>query len=243
MTMTRTILAGMMLATAFAGPVAADDATIPDGVVELFTSQGCSSCPPADANLGDLANRGSVVALAYHVDYWDYLGWKDTLANAANTARQNGYAKTLGERSVYTPQAVLDGRAHVNGADAEAIAAGLGQSRLNVPVRLNRVGDRIIAETGAGPVPGNETVIVFAWFKSDATVKVERGENRGSTIHYVNSVVSLGTTGMYHGEAGQYEMPVSEAARAGADGVAVLVQEIGIGGAPGAILGAALMRL
>ncbi len=243
MTIKRTILAGLLFGAALAGPAGAGDIAMPEGVVELFTSQGCSSCPPADANLGDLAKHGSVVALAYHVDYWDYLGWKDTLANAANTARQNGYAKTLGERSVYTPQAVLDGRAHVNGADAEAIAVGLGQSRLNVPVRLSRVGDRIIAETGAGPVPGNETVIVFAWFKSDTTVKVERGENRGSTIHYVNSVVSLGTTGMYHGEAGQYEMPVSEAARAGADGVAVLVQEIGIGGAPGAILGAALMRL
>lgn len=243
MTIKRTILAGLLFGTTLTGPAGAGDIAMPEGVVELFTSQGCSSCPPADANLADLAKRGDVVALAFHVDYWDYLGWKDTLASAENTARQQGYAKTLGERSVYTPQAVLDGRAHVNGADAASVAAALAGQKLSVAVRLTRDGDRVVAETGAGPAPENETVIVFAWFKSDATVKVERGENRGTTIHYVNSVVSLGTTGMYHGEAGRHEMPVSEAAKAGADGVAVLVQEIGVGGAPGAILGAAQIRL
>ena len=81
----------------------------PAGVVELFTSQGCSSCPPADAILEDLAKKGDVVALAYHVDYWDYLGWQDTLASPDNTARQYEYAKAFGVRSVYTPQAVING--------------------------------------------------------------------------------------------------------------------------------------
>ena len=89
----------------------------PAGVVELFTSQGCSSCPPADEIFGELARKGDVIALAYHVDYWDYLGWQDTLATQDNTARQYDYAKTFGARSVYTPQAVINGRTHVNGVE------------------------------------------------------------------------------------------------------------------------------
>lgn len=221
----------------------ADEAKAPAGVVELFTSQGCSSCPPADANLAAMAAEGRLVALAYHVDYWDYLGWRDTLANPANTERQRGYAKMFGARSVYTPQAVLNGRAHVNGADGDAVAATLRKSSLPVPVKLTRDGDRVVAESGAGPAPASEAVIVYVWYKSDAIVVVERGENRGKTIRYANSVLSVTTTGMYHGEASRHEMPVSEAARAGADSCAVLIQEIGPGGAPGPILGAAAIRL
>ena len=97
----------------------------PLGVVELFTSQGCNSCPPADAVLAKLAKRGDVVALGYHIDYWDYLGWRDTLASPAFTARQNAYRKTLGTTDVYTPQAVLNGRMDINGADGKRIIADL----------------------------------------------------------------------------------------------------------------------
>ena len=97
------------------GPAAAGEAKKPAGVVELFTSQGCSSCPPADAILGDLAKKGDVIALAYHVDYWDYLGWQDTLATPDNTARQYEYAKAFGVRSVYAASG--DQRqTHVNGS-------------------------------------------------------------------------------------------------------------------------------
>ena len=108
---------GFRSALAFAG-----DVKKPSGVVELFTSQGCSSCPPADAVLAELAEAGDVVALGYHVDYWDYLGWKDTLGSPENTARQYEYGKSFGDRSVYTPQAVINGRTHVNGAKREAVA-------------------------------------------------------------------------------------------------------------------------
>ncbi|MBK8456259.1 MAG: DUF1223 domain-containing protein [Phyllobacteriaceae bacterium] len=240
--MVRHIFTGLAMAFALATPASAQDVPA-HGVVELFTSQGCSSCPPADANLAKLAQDKNLVTLAYHVDYWDYLGWRDTLASPANTERQHGYARMFDARSVYTPQAVLNGRTHVNGADGPAVSAALETSKLGVAVRLTRIDDRVVAETGTGPAPTGEAVIVFVWYKGDAAVKVERGENKGDTIRYVNSVLSVSTTGMYHGEAGRFEMPVSEAAKSGADGCAVLVQEIGPGGAPGAILGAAAIRL
>ncbi|MCX7303033.1 MAG: DUF1223 domain-containing protein [Hyphomicrobiales bacterium] len=104
-------------------PCFAGDILKPKGVVELFTSQGCNSCPPADKVLAELAEKGEVVALGYHVDYWDYLGWKDTLATPENTERQHLYGKAFQERSVYTPQAVINGRLHVNGARREAVRA------------------------------------------------------------------------------------------------------------------------
>src|SRR5690606_5846696 len=93
------------------------------GIVELFTSQGCASCPPADKALETLAREGDVVALAYHVDYWNYLGWEDTLASRDNTERQYAYARMFGRNGVYTPQAVINGREHINGADLAGIRA------------------------------------------------------------------------------------------------------------------------
>src|SRR5690606_11322881 len=99
----------------------------PLGVVELFTSQGCNSCPPADAALGRFVQQGDVVVLAYHVDYWDYLGWKDTLGSRANTARQYSYAKAFGSGQVYTPQIVVNGRSQMNGGQADAVEAALGR--------------------------------------------------------------------------------------------------------------------
>ena len=105
---------------AFAGPLLAADGT-PKGVVELFTSQGCSSCPPADAAFRKLVSQGNVIALAYHVDYWNYLGWADTLSSKENTARQYGYARMMGRSNVYTPQAIVNGRDHLAGADLAGI--------------------------------------------------------------------------------------------------------------------------
>lgn len=236
----RRILFAFALLPLFGLPAAAEPAR---AVVELFTSQGCSSCPPADAALADLATADDLVALSYHVDYWDYLGWRDTLASPENTRRQQLYARTFGTGSVYTPQAVLNGRRHVSGADRAAIDAGLADPPLPVAVSLVRDGDRVIAETAAGPTPAGEVVILFVWFRAAVDVTIERGENRGAALRYVNAVTAFTTAGMYHGGADRFEQPVSEAARAGADGCAVLVQEIGAGGAPGAILGAAQIRL
>ena len=109
------------LLAAAGAPAGAQEKQAVKGVVELFTSQGCSSCPPADAALKSLVDEGDVVALAYHVDYWNYLGWADTLASKDNTDRQYAYARMFGRNGVYTPQAVLNGREHINGADISGI--------------------------------------------------------------------------------------------------------------------------
>src|SRR3954452_23416283 len=93
----------------------------PRAVVELFTSQGCSSCPPADKILGELAKDPSVIALSMPVDYWDYLGWKDTLADSRYSARQKAYSHMRGDRDVYTPQVIVNGAAEVNGSDLSGI--------------------------------------------------------------------------------------------------------------------------
>src|SRR5438034_11515020 len=113
----------------------------PRAVIELFTSQGCSSCPPADRLVGELARDPSIVAMSLPVDYWDYLGWKDTLANPRHTARQRGYARIRGDREVYTPRSVINGAAHALGSDKAAIDAAIlatkaDPSTLSVPVKL-----------------------------------------------------------------------------------------------------------
>src|SRR5215475_2515412 len=119
-------------------------------VVELFTSQGCSSCPAADRLLGELANDPTLVSMSLPIDYWDYLGWKDTLADPRNTARQRGYSKVRADREVYTPQVVVNGSYHVLGSDRAAIERMIGKSRqntsaLSLPVTLSVGGGRLTA--------------------------------------------------------------------------------------------------
>lgn len=234
-------------AAALASPAAADGAKKPVGVVELFTSQGCNSCPPADAVLDRLARRGDLVALSYHVDYWDYLGWKDTLASRANTERQYDYAKSFGAPSVYTPQMVINGRKDVNGADAAAVAGlveKLGHSGdgLNVDVSATYADERVVVQTGDARGPEKEANVVFVYFDPEKTVKIERGENRDRTITYRNAVLSVQTAGMWNGKAARFEMPESEMTRQGAHGCAVLLQAMGKGGLPGPIIGAAMLE-
>src|SRR5437762_9872047 len=118
------------------------------GVIELFTSQGCSSCPPADKLAGELARDPSLIVLSLPVDYWDYLGWKDTLALPGHTNRQRAYSKTRGDREVYTPQVVVNGARHVLGSDKSAIESALAQTRnqagtLSLPLALSVVGEQI----------------------------------------------------------------------------------------------------
>ena len=218
----------------------AEDVSAPKAVVELFTSQGCSSCPPADAVLGELLRRGDLLALSYHVDYWNYLGWADTLSSKQNTGRQYGYAATMSRSNVYTPQAVLNGRTDVNGADRGAIEAGLkkldnaGQG-LSVPVQASINGREMDISVGAGKGSGD---VVVAYFKRKQTVPITRGENAGKTLTYVNSVTAVETVGMWKGEALQLKLPMSAMEVREHDGCAVLLQQTGPNGEPGAILGA-----
>ena len=214
-------------------------------VVELFTSQGCSSCPPADKLLAELAGDPSLVAMSVPIDYWDYLGWKDTLADPRNTARQKGYAHVRGDGQVYTPQAVINGSIHALGSDRAAIehaiekARGSGPGSL-LPVRLAVVDGRITLDLPQAPDGPAE-----AWLcglSKAATIVIGRGENKGRTITYHNAVRRWVKLGDWSGHARSWSIPVQTLAGEGIDEAAVLLQ-VGTSDKPRAILGAALTAL
>jgi hypothetical protein len=245
-------LAAALALSALTGPAAADEAKKPLGVIELFTSQGCNSCPPADQLFAGFAARDDLVALAYHVDYWDYLGWQDTLSSKENTARQYDYMRAFGIRSVYTPQAVLNGRTHVNGANREAVddrlaslaKAGEGM-RVDVRVSRDEAGDVMIDAGDAPPATGDQPSLrdahlILVYFNPPQTVTIGRGENDGRKLTYWNAVSDIQTAGMWHGKAQRYELPAREVSRKG--GCAVLLQAVGRDGLPGPILGAAMVH-
>jgi hypothetical protein len=215
------------------------------GVVELFTSQGCSSCPRADAELGRLAAEDDILALSYHVDYWNYRGWKDTLSDAAHSERQTGYARTMGTHSVYTPQVVVNGRDHANGADDATIRALLanfetGGDGLTVDVALTQNAD-MIEVTIAGAPGGGKAEIAMVYFDEATTVEIARGENRGKRITYHHSVRDLEIIGMWSGQDMRIELPRSVLGNDPGRGCAVLLQRVDAKGHPGAILGAAVL--
>ncbi len=210
----------------------------PRGVVELFTSQGCSSCPPADRVLGDLARDPSLVVLSLPVDYWDYIGWKDTLALPQCTARQKAYATARGDGQVYTPQAVIDGIAHVVGADKDAISRTLQEDRgakgaLSLDVSAKVANGRATVDVGAGA--GRTATVWLLEVEPSATVAVARGENAGRTLTYTNVVRKMTRLGDYSGASAHFET----AAPAGADMHYVALVQAGAADRPGAILGAA----
>lgn len=222
-------------------PAMANESVTPSGVVELFTSQGCSSCPPADAALEKLVNQDSALALAYHVDYWNYLGWTDTLASKQNTKRQYGYATTMRRSNVYTPQAVLNGRMDLSGADLAGIHAGLADLTqkdmgLTVPVKATVKGKEIDISLGEGD---GKADVVIAYFIRREVVNITRGENTGKTVTYLNSVTDVETVGMWNGTPMTLKIPMSVMDGSKYDGCAVLLQQTGPNGEPGPILGAA----
>ncbi|GEO98489.1 DUF1223 domain-containing protein [Methylobacterium haplocladii] len=198
-------------------------------VVELFTSQGCSSCPPADAYLTDLTSRRDVLPLAFHVTYWNGLGWRDPYALAAATARQEGYAGRLGE-TAFTPQMVIDGRSSVigsrRGEAGAAIAQAKEQASDGVPVSVSRSGAGLAIAVGQGAGAGR---VLLVGFDRRRTTPVGRGENSGRTLTESNIVRSIREVGAWRGSS----LSVNEAVPAGED-AAVIVQA-----ADGRILGAA----
>lgn len=227
------------------GALAGEAVKRPKAVVELFTSQGCNSCPPADALLSELAEEGEVVALSYHVDYWDYLGWRDTLASPDNTARQQEYNRAFGNRSVYTPQAIVNGRRQTNGAkrmkvEGEIMRMADSAEGMSVDVELSYSGDSLVIETGAAPDMVGDAQLVLVYFHPATRVAIERGKNGGRNFVYRNAVSGFHTVGTWNGQSSRLEMPISEISKKGAGGCAVLVQRMGENGLPGAILGAAI---
>jgi hypothetical protein len=230
-----------LISVVLAGQVAA--APAPKAVVELFTSQGCSSCPPADEFLRELAGREDILALTFPVDYWDYLGWKDTLAQAAFTSRQRAYASARGDKQVYTPQVVVNGTSPCIGSDRSEIEAVMAQPAgkdpmLPVAISINERGAAVTVEVGLGSRAHHAGVWLLPVAKA-REVAIGRGENKGRTVTYANVVRGMVKLGEWTGQPERYEFPV-DAARAGdAETYVVLLQAAAQDSRLGPILGAA----
>lgn len=240
------LVAGLPAATARAG----DDcpARHCPVVVELFTSQGCNTCPPADALLEVIDSRPDVIGLALHIDYWDYLGWKDSFALPQNARRQRAYAKAMSQTFVYTPQAIVDGLEQVTGSNRKALEAAIDAASRLPSVGLTSTWDgteRVILELRpAGPetVPPALARGAAVWLLGVDDlheVKVKRGENAGRTLRYTNVVHSLERLGEWDGEAASLPVELGALRAAGRDKAVVLLQ------APrmGRMIGATEIRL
>lgn len=231
---------------ALAQPVSAGE---PRAVIELFTSQGCSSCPAADKLLGQLAHDPSVIALSLPVDYWDYLGWKDTLALHDHSTRQREYAEERGDRAVYTPQVVINGIAHVLGSDKAAIEKAIAATRgeaapLRVPVSVQVADGKLTVNVAAGDGGAGTAEVYLCPFASRIPVTVQRGENGGKTLTYYDVVRRWVKLGDWNGKAETYSLPLSDVTKGAGDvdHVAVLVQREQHD-RPGLMLGAAEAKL
>lgn len=187
-------------------------------VVELYTSQGCSSCPPADGLMRDLSMRDDVIALALHVDIWDYIGWKDSFADPAYTNRQRLYARARGSNTIYTPQMIVDGRDFVVGFKPEELANSIRANKTRpspVEVGAERKGNRVTVEVAPKGASVGEASIYVVTYKPHQTVDIRRGENAGRTIDYYNIVTSWTRVGIWDGsgrESFAAKMPNDEAA-------------------------------
>jgi hypothetical protein len=206
-------------------------------VVELFTSQGCSSCPPAEALLGQLGRRPDVVALAFHVDYWDGLGWTDRFGLHEALLRQSRYAETFGLPSVYTPQIVIDGNSDFVGTDQRPILSALAAARTGVAVHLSVVGNDLVIDVGEQPgaLPSD---IILAAVLPQAVTTVPRGENAGHTLTEYNIVRTLRVLGTWQGQSSRRTVPLSSFPT-DATRVALLIQQSG----QGPVVGAAVAEL
>src|ERR1700722_2351807 len=205
-------------------------------VVELFTSEGCNSCPPAEAYIGELAQRRDVLALAFHVDYWDDLGWRDRFELPEAVQRQRAYAKALRLSSVYTPQVVIDGQADFVGSDRPAIGRALSGNRNGVAVALSLRDGEVLVDLGAQEKITPCDVLLVTYLRT-AVSAIGRGENAGRTLKEFNIVRDLRSLGRWDGQQRLYRAPMNSLPRDATD-VAVLVQPLGQ-----AIVGAATLAL
>jgi len=220
----------------------------PRSVIELFTSQGCSSCPAADKLLSELQADRRLIPLSLPIDYWDYLGWKDTLAIPGHTTRQRGYSQVRGDREIYTPQVVVNGVTQAIGSDRAGIENAVAQSRqnaspLSVPVQVTVADDRVtvtLPERERAEAVGGE--VWLCPLSGSVSVGITRGENRGRTITYTNVVRRWVKLGTWTGKGENFAVPVDAIKFEGIDAVAVLLQS-GTSEKPGPILGASLASL
>ncbi len=232
----RRIIAAFLAALALSAtvPARAGDNLV---VVELFSSQGCAACPPADELLNLLAERDDVLPLALHVDYWDYIGWKDIFAHPRNTERQKAYARMAGHRMIYTPQMIVGGKAEIVGYKPMMLAEQILEQREEDPpvkLQLVRSGGRVHVTGTSDRVFDPPAWVQLVRYIPRQEVKITRGENAGKTILYSNIVTDWKTLQEWDGRE-----PLSLIAEAKGDQpVAVIVQEAG----PGPVLGAARLR-
>lgn len=243
----RSFLPGTLLAGAITFAVLPAMGQSPDArpkrplVVELYTSQGCSSCPPADALLGQLSGRKDLLALSLPVTYWDMLGWRDTLASEANTRRQKAYAKVLGRGGVYTPEMIIDGVSDVVGSREQAVQSAISAragDMPSVPIQLDADHKEVHIAIGAASDRGaREGTVWVLGILPQATVSIGEGENTGRTITYRNVVREIRAVGTWKGQPVNLTLPRAEAGRQH-DGIAVLVQQ----GGYGRVLGAAILQ-
>ena len=221
-------------------------------VVELFTSQGCSSCPAADKLMGRLADDPTLVTMSLPVDYWDYLGWKDTLALHGHSERQRAYADARGDRAVYTPQVVVNGIVHVLGSDKAAIEAAIAKTDstaapLSLPIKMSVADGQVTVSVPDAKDAHRQAEVWLCPISGKVIVTVERGENRGRTLTYTNVVRRWVKLGDWNGKAESFTVPVSSLAGGhyslkDIDHVVVLVQS-GATVKPGLMLGAATANL
>ena len=218
----------------------------PKGIVELFTSQGCHSCPPADKLMGKLLEEEQVLGISWHVNYWDYLGWKDTFATEENTERQYRYAAAMRERRVYTPQAVINGRVHAVGSNEKQVrhlVASLERTDkgLLVPIDVTIKNDSLSV---AIPPDSNNTnaTIYLVSMKSKEDVEIPRGENRGKTLSYHSIAKKIQMLGMVNANGFSGEFPLIKFKHDKYDSYAFIVQQSDNNGNPKAIIGAAYIK-
>ncbi len=219
---------------------------VPKAVVELFTSQGCSSCPPADKVMADYAMGEEVLALSWHVDYWNYLGWKDTFSEARFSERQHRYAKGMRDGQVYTPQAIVNGRDHTVGSKRGKIQGLIEDfarsgKKLSVDIDVKLTGGQLKIRVDAPTAKKNDPTLYMIYFNKSESVDITRGENRGKTIVYYNIVRDIQMLGMLNEGMISVDLPLAEVKREGYDSCAILLQEMNAEGSPGAIIGATVV--
>src|SRR5271166_6533728 len=217
-------LAALTVLAAIPGMGFAADAAHPT-VVELFQSQGCSSCPPAEANVGAISDRADVLALAFEVDYWDRLGWKDTFSKAAWTARQYAYAHAMGRDGVYTPQVVVNGRVEGDGLERSGLSDLMrrGERGAGGP-SVGFAGGAVAVGAGAAPAGGAD-VWLARYIPHTVEVAIPRGENAGHTLPYKDVVREMILLGQWRGEAATFPAPGGDSSLA----EAAIVQAAGAG--------------
>ena len=202
-------------------------------VLELFTSEGCSSCPPAEVIVNELAQRPNVLPLSFHVNYWDDLGWRDRYSLASATLRQRVYARTLRRPSIYTPQAIIDGTRDIVGSQRAELMDAVSGRRDGVATSASISSGTIQAHVGAGSDSADAEVLLIGYLR-EATTPIGRGENSGRTLKESNIVLWLHELGRWNGKPLEFEMSVNRLPESVTD-IAVLVQSAGQGPILGAV--------